>query len=216
MDIMTGYIDKEKVTFSRALPATLTRTIPTNAVTRLAQAALRSVKRALLRAAVERELTRLDDRMLADIGVQRWDIAAIADRAATESFGAPAFRSEFGRVVREAFGGWYSRQIAYRDLMALDDRMLRDIGISRADIPAVIARMRQDAKRAVPVDAAADIIQPLRHWNRSRLAAKDLNTLDDRTLDDIGMVRGDIVSVADELARRSLGVANGNSAPRAA
>lgn len=213
---MTRFIDKEKVTFSRALPATVTRTNSRNIAVRLVQAAVRSAKRALLKGSVERELRHLDDNMLADIGVQRWEIQEIAERAATEAFG-PA---DLGQTLQQTFAwpfvGWYNRQIAYRDLMALDDRMLRDIGIRRADIPAVIEGMRGKAEQSVAVEATADIIQPLRHWNRSRLAAKELNTLDDRTLEDIGMVRGDIVTVAEELARRSLGSANSNRAPRVA
>lgn len=52
------------------------------------------------------------------------------------------------RMVREYLGAllwdaitrwrhWHHARVAYRELMALDDRELRDIGISRADIPAI-------------------------------------------------------------------------------
>lgn len=218
---MSRLIDKEKVTLSRALPAAVARWDGAGALARLVRAATRSVRRSLRRAAIERELRLLDDRTLADIGIQRWDIDAVADRAAGEAPDAgPGFREELARVVREAvlepLLAWRSRNAARRELMSLDDRMLRDIGISRADIPAVVEAMRREARRAAPAEAAADIIEPLRHWNRSRHAAKDLNTLDDRTLEDIGLTRGDIAAVAEELAQRSLGAANRNHTPRAA
>ena len=48
------------------------------------------------------------------------------------------------------------------------------------------------------------MVQLIRYWNRSRAAARTLRSLDDRTLDDIGFVRGDIDWVSEELASRSV------------
>ena len=56
----------------------------------------------------------------------------------------------------------------------------------------------------------------LRRWARSRAAAKELYNLDNRALNDIGMVRGDIDWVAEELAFRSLRPANKNHASQVA
>ena len=38
-----------------------------------------------------------------------------------------------------ALRAWRERELAYQELMSLDDRTLADIGIRRADIPYVIA-----------------------------------------------------------------------------
>jgi uncharacterized protein YjiS (DUF1127 family) len=97
--------------------------------------------------------------------------------------------------------------------MALDERMLRDIGVSRGDIPAVVAGI----SRLADTTDSNDPLDALRRWNRSRSAAKTLNALDSRMLNDMGFVRGDIDWVAEELAVRSLAPANANKpAPRAA
>jgi uncharacterized protein YjiS (DUF1127 family) len=45
----------------------------------------------------------------------------------------------FFRAVTRPLSGWWSRTLVQDELMSLDDRMLADIGISRADIPAVAA-----------------------------------------------------------------------------
>jgi uncharacterized protein YjiS (DUF1127 family) len=90
--------------------------------------------------------------------------------------------------------------------------MLADVGLSRGDIPAVIATIGR-------VPAAEDIngLDAMRVWNRSRQVSKTLNALDNRMLDDIGLVRGDIEIVAEALALRSLQPANRNGiVPQAA
>ena len=90
--------------------------------------------------------------------------------------------------------------------------MLSDIGISRADIPAVVA-----AVGVVGADGQEfDPIASIRVWNRSRDTARTLAAMDDRQLNDIGFVRGDIDWVAEELAIRSLVPANHDAAPKAA
>jgi uncharacterized protein YjiS (DUF1127 family) len=93
--------------------------------------------------------------------------------------------------------------------------MLADIGLRRCDIDAVVAQMVEEATPVAAHDHA-DLVRPLRLWNRSRLTAKALSALDDKMLDDMGLVRGDIDWVAEELAQRSLDAANANLAPRAA
>ena len=45
--------------------------------------------------------------------------------------------------VRNAFSTWLGRARDRRALAALDDRALRDIGLSRYDIAAEIARWRR-------------------------------------------------------------------------
>jgi uncharacterized protein YjiS (DUF1127 family) len=45
----------------------------------------------------------------------------------------------FARAVASPLVGWWERATLQDELTQLDDRMLADIGISRADIPAVAA-----------------------------------------------------------------------------
>jgi uncharacterized protein YjiS (DUF1127 family) len=81
---------------------------------------------------------------------------------------------EFARFVRAGWG-WVKTYIvepiasairaehAYRELMALDDRTLADIGISRGEISAIVARSiapRAEAKRTVSVKAVAAVRKP--------------------------------------------------------
>ena len=59
-----------------------------------------------------------------------------------------------------------------------------------------------------------DPIASIRVWNRSRETARTLASIDDRQLTDIGIVRGDIDWVAEELAIRSLWPANREPRPQ--
>ena len=169
------------------------------------------------RGKIVRELRMLDQRMLADIGLSPSDI----DRVAAESVGGNGqwlIRSLVGYAVR-LVANWAQKREAYRSLMALDARMLADIGLTRADIPQLVDAMRGPlAQPATDGSFESDVIMPLKQWNLWRAAHKQLNSLDDRMLSDIGFVRADIDWVADELAARAVtNAANFNSAaPKAA
>jgi uncharacterized protein YjiS (DUF1127 family) len=169
------------------------------------------------RGKIARELRMLDQRMLSDIGLSPSDI----DRIAAESVGGKgewivlSLLAYLGRAI----ANWAQKRAAYRSLMALDDRMLADIGLARSDIPQLVSAMRGPlATPAVDGSFEAEVVMPLKQWNLWRVAHKQLNQLDNRMLSDIGFVRGDIDWVADELAARAvIKTANANSAaPRAA
>jgi uncharacterized protein YjiS (DUF1127 family) len=170
-------------------------------------------KRMLRRRALHRELMRLDDRLLADIGLTRADVAAVAYRAAEADepagmqSGAGFWRGLIARAV-DAF----RRRAAAADLMALDDRLLADIGLSRSDIPAAVGVTRTGWLR----DEIDSLVRPFRLWQRSIEASRALHSLDDRALLDAGMLRAEIGWVAAELAERSLNAANSNGLKRAA
>lgn len=213
---MTRLTDKEKLMLSQAKEQTaLAAGMEFHSVGTAFKSMLQSIRRPFLRAAIVHRLDRLDDRILADIGVARWEIPAVADRVAGRR--SPRLSNALAGLASALLDGiaaWRDRRVATRELMALDDRMLRDIGVSRSDIPEIVASFGRgspssDIEHADPLEA-------LRQWARRRAAAKDLHGLDNRTLNDIGMVRGDIDWVAEELAFRSLRPANTNHASQVA
>lgn len=164
------------------------------------------------RAKIARDLRMLDQRMLSDIGLSPSDI----DRIAVESVcgkGEWIVLSLMAYAARK-IANWAHKRAAYRSLMALDDRMLADIGLSRSDVPQVVRAMRGPlATPAVDGSFETEVVMPLKQWNLWRVAHKQLNQLDNRMLGDIGFVRGDIDWVADELAARAVTrTANANSA----
>lgn len=105
------------------------------------------------RRVVEAQLTSLSDRMLTDIGIVRGDIPALAWKWAKSGspFGAvekapsviASLMSKTGRSVKQ----WVHRQLLEAELHGMNDRMLDDIGVERADIPT-IARQRAEPEAA--------------------------------------------------------------------
>jgi uncharacterized protein YjiS (DUF1127 family) len=171
------------------------------------------LERWLRRAAVVRELSELDDRMLADVGLQRWQIDAVAEAATASS---ESLVTALAKTLAAPLVRWYRRNAVYRELASLDDRMLSDIGISRGDIPALVNDWSGETSR-IAAEEEPQMLRGLRLWNRSRATAKALHSLDNHMLDDIGLVRGDIDWVAEELAAQSVWTAaNRNHEPRAA
>jgi uncharacterized protein YjiS (DUF1127 family) len=62
------------------------------------------------------------------------------------------------KALTERYEDWRRREQAYRELSALDDRSLADIGISRSEIPYALAHR---VERAVPPSGAP--IRGFRH-----------------------------------------------------
>jgi uncharacterized protein YjiS (DUF1127 family) len=208
---MTRYTDSQTALLAAATMPAIYATVPAAA----SQPTLTEILlRPFRRAQIARELRMLDERMLRDIGVSKSDI----DEVATQSAGGGEWvLVGLAKLIARGLVAWSSRRDAYRRLMALDDRMLADIGLSRAEIPAVVKSMRE---RAVQTDSAfeVEVVLPLKQWNLWRDAHKQLSQLDNHMLSDIGLVRGDIDWVADELADRAVRKpANANrTAPKAA
>jgi len=63
-----------------------------------------------------------------------------------------AARGLAGRLVE-----WRRREQAYAELSALDDRALADIGISRAEIPFVVAGRGVASANSLPTVVAANV-----------------------------------------------------------
>jgi uncharacterized protein YjiS (DUF1127 family) len=220
---MTRFTDFEKAMIGRAKaqsrPAALTGFAR---IAAFGRALAGRYTHAAVKAQVVRDLSRLSDRMLADVGLNRGDVAAVAALTANETVRLErSLAGEIGSflydlilrpVVRMA-----RKRHAYATLMALDDRMLNDIGIDRGDIPAFVKGLSGDRPAEQTSAETVETTPTFGVWNRYRATARELGQLDNHMLADIGMVRGDIDWVAEELAVRSFrGIANANTTPRAA
>jgi len=103
------------------------------------------------------ELQHLDDRMLADIGVTREQIAEIVD-GTDETENRGGFRAWFAAKILAPARRWRVKVRTSRELSALDDSMLRDIGIERGQIEGIAAAAAEGKVNqlggAVPVGLA--------------------------------------------------------------
>ena len=89
------------------------------------------------------ELSLLSDRALADIGLQRDQIAATATEATAQT---EAHRSVW-HMIADRIKREYRRRKTVAQLSAMSDRVLQDIGIERADIGKIAAALA-DGKAA--------------------------------------------------------------------
>ena len=109
-----------------------------------------------LRAAMRRrraisELRRLDDHLLSDIGLERGQVESYVEELSPEVF-AP---SRSAPTPTKGIGHWLERRRSIRELEALDDRQLADIGLLRREIPeAVEQAMARKALHRSRVSAA--------------------------------------------------------------
>ncbi len=107
------------------------------------------------------------------------------------------------------------RRASIRNLNALNDHLLRDIGVTRYEI-AVYVKQHM-AAHAVPsehpslVQRAGQAVRatqrPFKTWRDARITARQLRDLDRRQLADIGLPSSDIGWLARDLAERSLATA---------
>ncbi|MGH6893168.1 MAG: DUF1127 domain-containing protein [Dongiaceae bacterium] len=208
MDRMTG---NEKVVLGRAgMPVANTHKTGFGALEVFAKRVVNSVRRTLERTAIARELSALNDRELADIGLTRADIPAVAEKSVRVP-AQPGLIAAFGEMLHDLLVApvtlWNRRRVAYSALNGLDDRMLADIGVSRAEIADVVKGLHKSV--AYPA-VSLDVVAPIAAWNRARQTANQLYRLEDRMLQDIGVVRGDIEWLASEVAHKAISAANRN------
>lgn len=204
-------IGNEKVELGRAnMPAVSARKTGFAALGVFADRLVNSVRRILEQAAIARELSALDDRELSDIGLGRGDIMAVA-QASVMKTGELSLAAAFGEMLHDLLVApvalWNKRRAAFGALNALDDRMLSDIGVARAEIGTVVKGLHKTVSYPA---VSLDVVAPIAAWNRARVTANQLYRLEDRMLADIGVVRGDIDWVASEVAHKAV-AANRNA-----
>ena len=136
----------------------------------LLSALVQFIVRAVRRRRTVKALRQLDAHLLSDIGIERYEIDAVAAKAAKAAkpvvAAGPARRVgvEFFAALRK---GW-RRQAAIRSLESLPDWVLTDIGIERGRIPESVDNLlaqsgQRPAARArpavapKPVEAAAPV-----------------------------------------------------------
>lgn len=163
------------------------------------------------RARILNGLERLDDRMLADIGLQRSDLADYVAQMQVKT--PPSFLRRVWRDMKAAA----IRRATARELRALSDAVLTDIGIERGQIDAYVAGELDGgstatgaARREAKASLVGKLTRPLRQWNLSRHAASDMVRIDGELMSDIGYVKGDVDWVPEVLAKRRLDAANRN------
>lgn len=208
--------ENEKVALTRAnMPDVAARKTGFAAIGTFAKRVVNSVRATLERTAIARQLTALGDRELADIGLTRSDIPAVAAASSAKPGQEPGILAAFGEMLHDLLVApialWNKRRAAFGALNALDDRMLSDIGLARAEIGGVVKGLHKSV--AYPA-VSLDVVAPIAVWNRARQTANELYRLEDRMLLDIGVVRGDIDWLASEVAHRAVYAANRNTATK--
>jgi uncharacterized protein YjiS (DUF1127 family) len=139
----------------------------------LAYAAIRPLRYRLHYRRIFGELAPLDDDVLRDIGLEPWDIETYAHQRAASRWpvraSLTASLSEVAAALWRAVKRERERRRAKRDLLMLDDRGLKDIGLSRSQIPWIIYAM---TRRIGDFDDVATALGPV---------ARDVDGDDERT-----------------------------------
>jgi uncharacterized protein YjiS (DUF1127 family) len=120
----------------------------TGALANLAYAAIRPLRYRMHYQRILGELAPLDDDVLSDIGLPRWDIGTYAHQRAALRWPVRSLKtslSEVAAALWRAVERSRERRRAYNALMMLDDRALKDIGLSRCQVPWITEAMLRRA-----------------------------------------------------------------------
>ena len=97
-----------------------------------------------------------------------------------------------------------------RQLEALSDRMLADIGLVRGDVRDFVKRQEngQVTEAGLPTLEQTNywdsVVRAIRQWDLSRQAASQMARFNADTLHDLGYVKGDVDWVPEVMAQRKL------------
>ena len=135
------------------------RELRSQAIAGLFRGVTASLKSKIVARRTCRHLYQLDDRLLTDIGINRYEIQDVVGGRSSIDFGA-VFAALLTpvRYGVEYFKERNQRYSVYRQLSTLDDRMLEDIGMTRYDVEAIVFR----GKVRKPVMAAPVSFESLR------------------------------------------------------
>lgn len=107
----------------------------------------------------------------------------------------------------QALASAFKRAMMYRQTVAelrmLDDRALQDIGLTRVDLAASAVAC---CESAAPVKEfwGTKLVALLKHWAVERETMRQLSSLDDRMLRDIGFERKDLREVSRQIAKNGV------------
>jgi len=111
-----------------------------------------------------------------------------------------------GTVLR--YRRWKTTHAAIRELESLDERLLADIGITRDQIRALAIAAPLDAvpaRGSVVAGFVNDrLVEPFKRWRTRNRTRQELTALDDATLRDIGIERGQIDGIAAAVSEGKL------------
>ncbi len=129
------------------------------------------------------------------VGITQLDIM-LAERRGRE------LRSQaitaFFRSISNAVKNWMDVRRKKRELYQLDDRILKDIGLTRGEINNVVGGTNIDAGFAFAplVKFGIKTVEKLKVWANQRKTYQQLVQMDDHMLEDIGIMRHEIESIA--------------------
>jgi uncharacterized protein YjiS (DUF1127 family) len=183
------------------------------------------LRRATLRRRTVIGLQQLDNRLLSDIGLKREEIGYLATQLSQASVPSPVAERRVPGALKSRIRRWRTR----RELEALGDDVLSDIGVRRSEIPTLVKQLQGQndgpaagaAIESAPSAGARfsavmrDILGVLDSQIRRRRARRELEALSDHVLNDIGVRRSEIPALAKKLHGPVIDVAD-SAADRAA
>jgi uncharacterized protein YjiS (DUF1127 family) len=167
------------------------------------------LRRATLRRRTVIGLQQLDNRLLSDIGLKREEIGYLATQLSQASVPSPVAERRVPGALKSRIRRWRTR----RELEALGDDVLSDIGVRRSEIPTLVKQLQGQndgpaagaAIESAPSAGARfsavmrDILGVLDSQIRRRRARRELEALSDHVLNDIGVRRSEIPALAKKL-----------------
>jgi len=136
---------------------------------------IEAIRQDLARRAVERQLSKLNERTLKDIGLDYAQISSAARQAVGMSPDSPTIPQILRHLATNFWfflSGWQRKHRLYGELAALDDRMLADIGLARHELRELVRDPDSLTARTLGTYPAAmrDYQSlPLALWGKARI-----------------------------------------------